>query len=87
MRHIGDFNKPKDVFGEDPPIPARPKKEPPKPAMEQEVPFKPAKPPRTGVSCTFEKFPVYMENPLKFTTRIKKVEGEDEGPKAFRSTT
>jgi hypothetical protein len=55
--------------------------------MEQEVPFKPAKPPRTGVSCTFEKFPVYMENPLKFTTRIKKVEGEDEGPKAFRSTT
>lgn len=51
--------------------------------MEQEVAFKPAKPARSGYSCTFEKFPQYMENPLKFTERHKPVEGE-EHPPAFK---
>lgn len=76
-RTWGGFNKIKEVYGEDVPIPARPPKADPKPAMEQEVAFKPAKPPRSGYSCTFEKFPKYMENPLKFTERKKPVEGEE----------
>jgi hypothetical protein len=54
--------------------------------MEQEVAFKPAKPARSGFSCTFEKFPKYMENPLKFTERKKPVEGEEEKA-AFKSAT
>jgi hypothetical protein len=57
-----------------------------KPPMEQEVAFKPAKPARSGYSCTFEKFPPYMENPLKFTERHKPVEGE-EVPAKFKTAT
>lgn len=57
-----------------------------KPPMEQEVAFKPAKPARTGHSCTFDKFPQYMENPLKFTERKVPVEGEEVAP-AFKSAT
>lgn len=85
-KQIGNFNSLKAVFGEDPMIPARPAKEEMKPAMEHDVAFKPAKPARSGHSCTFEKFPVYMENPLKFTTRKQVVEGE-ETPPAFKSAT
>jgi len=48
------------------------------PPMEQEFNWKPAKPARMGYSCTFEKFPNYMENPLKFTQRRVPVEGEDD---------
>ena len=83
---IGVFNKNLQVYGEDVPIPAKAPQTPPKPPMMQEIAFKPAKPARSGVSCTFEKFPAYMENPLKFTTRKPVVEGE-ESPKAFRSPT
>ena len=54
--------------------------------MMQEFAFKPAKPARSGVSCTFENFPKYMENPVTQTTRKRVVEGE-ESPKAFRSPT
>ena len=57
-----------------------------KPPMEQEVAFKPAKPARSGFSCGFDKFPKYMENPLKFTQRKPKVEGE-ESPVAFKKMT
>lgn len=85
-RTWGGFNLSKVVFGEDIPIPARPVKKEMAPPMEQEVPFKPAKPARTGYSCTFEKFPQYLENPLKFTERKKPVEGE-EHPPAFKSAT
>jgi len=82
----GGFNTSKEVIGEDVPLPARTPKAPMAPPMEQEVPFKPAKPPRRGYSCTLEKFPVYMENPLKFTERRRPVEGEDD-IKPFRSAT
>lgn len=57
-----------------------------KPPMEQEVAFRPAKPLKTGFNCTFEKFPNYMENPLKFTQRKVPVEGEEVAP-AFKSAT
>jgi len=67
-------------------IPAKARKAELPPPMVQEVPFKPAKPPRRGYSCTLEKFPQYMENPLKFTERKRPVEGEEASP-AFRSAT
>lgn len=86
VRQIGNFNSAKAVFGEDPQIPARAPKSEMKPPMVQELAFKPAKPARSGHSCTFEKFPVYMENPLKFTQRKQVVEGE-EHPPAFKSAT
>ncbi len=74
------------MFGSDVPLPPEKPKEEPKPPMVQEVAFKPAKPPRTGYSCTFEKFPEYKENPLKFTERKRPVEGEESRPE-FKKTT
>jgi hypothetical protein len=85
-RTWGGFNTNRAILAEDPQIPAKAAKSPMPPPMEQEVPFKPAKPPRTGYKCTFEKFPPYMENPLKFTERKRPVEGE-EHPPAFKSAT
>lgn len=82
----GGFNKTREVIGEEPAIPHRKAKEEMAPPMEQEVAFKPAKPARSGYSCTFEKFPNYMENPLKFTQRMKPVEGEEVAP-AFKTAT
>jgi len=82
----GGFNTTKEVIGEDISIPHRPAKPKPTPPMEQEVNWKPAKPPRDGYSCTFEKFPKYMENPLKFTERRRPVEGEEAAP-AFKQAT
>jgi hypothetical protein len=52
----------------------------------QEVAFKPARPARSGYSCTIEKFPVYMENPLTFIERKKPIEGEEPRP-AFKKAT
>lgn len=85
-KDIGLFNKDKEVYDLKTEIPAKPRKQPMAPPMEQEFAFKPAKPPRRGYSCTFEKFPNYMENPLKFTERKIPVEGEEKPP-AFKSAT
>ena len=85
-KNVHVFASDKAIFGEDVVIPARPAKTEMKPPMEQEVAFKPAKPARSGVSCTFEKFPKYMENPLKFTQRKQVIEGE-ESPPAFKKAT
>lgn len=82
----GGFNTTKVVIGEDIAIPHRAAKKEMAPPMEQEVAFKPAKLPRSGYSCTFEKFPNYMENPLKFTERRVPVEGEEKPP-AFKTAT
>lgn len=79
----GGFSTTKEVIGEDISIPHRKPKEAMKPPMEQEVNWKPAKPPKMGHSCTFEKFPEYKENPLKFTERRRPVEGEEVAP-AFK---
>lgn len=83
----GGFNKSREVLGEDVAIPHRQPKPAMTPPMEQEFAFKPAKPPRTGYSCTFEKFPQYMENPLKFLTRKQPVEGEEDAKPSFKSAT
>lgn len=85
-KDIGVFNKDKEIYNLKTEIPARAPKKEMAPPMEQEVAFKPSKPPRRGYSCTFEKFPEYKENPLKFTERKKPVEGEEAMP-AFKSAT
>jgi len=85
-KEIGLFNPNKEIYDVRTDIPAKPRKQEMKPPMEQEVPFKPSKPPRRGYSCTLEKFPAYMENPLKFTERKRPVEGEEKPP-AFKSAT
>jgi len=59
-------------------LPPKQAKPEPKPPMEQEAPWKPCKPARSGNSCTFDKFPQYIPDPLKFTERKKAVEGEDD---------
>jgi len=82
----GGFNKTKEVIGEDINIPHRTAKAEASPPMLQEVNWKPSKPAREGYSCTFEKFPEYKENPLKFTERRRPVEGEDVAP-AFKQAT
>jgi hypothetical protein len=86
VRTPGVFNPGKLVFGEDIPIKPKTPKATTRPPMEQEAAFKPARPARSGFKCTFENFPVYMPNPLKFTTRIRPVEGEEQ-PIAFKNTT
>jgi hypothetical protein len=55
----GGFNTTKEVIGEDPAVPAKVARTQSLPPMEQEAAWRPPKPPRTGISCTFEKFPVY----------------------------
>lgn len=52
---------------------------------EHDKPFKPSHPPRIGHNKTLDKFPEYKENPLKFVTRKRPVEGEEEKP-AFKFT-
>lgn len=74
-RSMAQFGTIKEVFGENPPIPARPPTTKPPPPYYQEVAFKPTKPPRSGYNCTLEKFPEYKPNPEKFVVRVKKVEG------------
>jgi len=54
------------------------KREPTK--AEHDKPFKPSHPPRIGHNKTLAGFPEYKENPLKFVTRKRPVEGEEEKP-------
>jgi len=75
------------VIGEDINIPNRPPVPEKFYGMKNEMPFKPnVKPPRMGYSCTIAKFPEYKENPPAEKIRKVKVEGETDGPPAFRST-
>lgn len=82
----GLFNTNKEIYDIRTEMPAKVRKAEMAAPMEQEFAFKPSKPPRRGYSCTLEKFPAYMENPLKFTERKMPVEGEEKGP-AFKSAT
>lgn len=59
------------------------KREPTK--AEHDKPFKPSHPARVGHVKTLMPFPEYKENPLKFVTRKRPVEGEEEKP-AFKKT-
>lgn len=77
-RKFDYFNSNKNVLGEDVPLPAKAVKPEPKPPIEHEAKWKPAKPSRRGYSCTFEKFPEHMPNPLKFTERKQKDENADD---------
>jgi len=52
---------------------------------EHDKPFKPSHPARIGHNKTLMGFPEYKENPLKFVTRKRPVEGEEEKP-AFKKT-
>lgn len=60
------FNKPKAVFGEDIPIPARePKPEAPRPDLHEGRAFFPSNPAKKGINSTINKFPKYEANPVK----------------------
>jgi hypothetical protein len=87
VRSTEYFNKGKIVFGEDVTMPKKAVRISTAPVMMQEVAFKPARPARSGFKCTFENFPVYMPDPLKFTQRIRLVEGEGDQRRSFRSPT
>jgi hypothetical protein len=52
---------------------------------EHDKPFKPSHPPRVGHNKCLMGFPEYKENPLKFVTRKREVEGEEVKP-AFKKT-
>lgn len=82
------FNPIKEVFGTDVPLPKEEEKIPSKEHISPHMPlhdkaFKPSNPPKHGYNKTLEKFPAYKEDPLKFITRKKPVEGEEERP-SFR---
>ena len=84
------FNPVKEVFGTDVPLPKEeeviPSKEHISPHMPlHDKPFKPSNPPKRGYNKTLEKFPPYKEDPLKFITRKKPVEGEEVKP-GFKPT-
>jgi hypothetical protein len=79
------FNPIKEVFGTDVPLPKEEEKIPSKEHISPHMPlhdkaFKPSNPPKRGYNKTLEKFPPYKEDPLKFITRKKPVEGEEERP-------
>jgi len=68
-----------------PVIPQRQPKPQTAPVVEHDKPFKPSHPPRRGYNKTLEKFPNYVEDPLKEVTRRVAVEGEEDRKK-FRPT-
>ncbi len=72
------FSTIKEAYGEDRVYPQRKTPEKRAPLMEHDYPFKPSHPPKKGYNNTLDKFPEYKEDPLKFVTRKKHVEGEDE---------
>lgn len=69
----------KETYGEDIPIPPKKPGEPRKPLMTHEVPFRPSNPPKRGYNKTLDRFPPYIEDPLRVVTRKKTTEGEDKG--------
>ena len=85
MRPTGLFNKHKDVYDINPEIKRAPKKVRPVTVAEHDKPFYPSKPPKVGINKTLSTFPEYKENPLKFVTRKRPVEGEEERP-CFKKT-
>lgn len=65
------FSTIKEAYGEDRPYPGRKPPEPHKPLMTHDVPFKPSNPPKKGYNKTLDKFPTYVEDPLRVVTRKK----------------
>lgn len=85
-KHTETFNKPKEVYAEDPPIPPKKVKQPePLPEL-HDKPFKPANPSKKGYKATLNKFPEYVPNPPAEKKRVKKVDGEEEERPGFKAT-
>mmetsp|Transcript_29183 Transcript_29183/g.43994 ORF Transcript_29183/g.43994 Transcript_29183/m.43994 type:complete len:110 (-) Transcript_29183:30-359(-) len=80
------FNTHKQVYAEDPPVPARKPAPPPKPLELHDKAFKPANPAKKGNHCTLEKFPQYLPNPPVPKKRVVPVEGEEEERPGFKAT-
>jgi hypothetical protein len=59
----------KEAYGEDRVYPNRPGEKKRDPLMTHDNPFKPANPSKKGYNKTIDKFPPYMEDPLKAVTR------------------
>ena len=58
------FNSHRNVYEENPMIPARKEKKEEGPAEPlHDKPFFPSNPPKKGNHCTLEKFPIYKEDP------------------------
>ena len=66
----------KEAYGEDKEYPARKPAPARDPLMTHDIPFKPSNPPKLGYNKTLDKFPAYIEDPLKFAQRKKEGEGE-----------
>ena len=75
------FNTSRKILEENPPIPARLKKQPSAPAMVHDKPFKPSNPPKKGYNKSLAKFPTYIPDPKKALERRRPVEGEEDKPK------
>ena len=81
------FNSHKQVYMEDPQVPARPaKKEIVREDIHDGKQFRPSNPAKRGNHCTLEKFPLYVEDPPTQLKRKKPVEGEEDIP-GFKPTT
>jgi Domain of unknown function (DUF4586) len=66
----------KEAYGEDRPYPPKEASPQRQPLMTHDIPFKPSNPPKLGYNKTLEKFPPYIEDPLKFAERKKEGEGD-----------
>ena len=76
---IGNFNKDKEVFSwmSDARIRTPPKRQPVMGEIHDGKNFRPSHPAKGGNNKCLAPFPEYKENPLKFVTRKKPVEGEE----------
>ena len=75
-RHTEVFNRPMEVYAEDPPIPPKPPQV--KPVIKNihdDKPFKPSHPPKKGINAAINKFPEYIPNPPKEKKRVKLEDG------------
>ena len=85
VRPRGLFNKDQDVYDINVDVKKPVKEVRPITMAEHDKPFYPSKPPKVGINKTLSVFPEYKENPLKFCTRKRPVEGEEEKP-CFKKT-
>ena len=80
------FNQPKGIYDIRDDIKRVPPPEKVVNKVDHEKPFSPSQPGKKGPQATIDKFPKYMENPLKEKVRIKPVEGQEE-PARWKSPT
>ena len=88
-KHTDTFNKPRQVYEENPPIPRKktPPKEEPKGDPLHDKAFKPANPGRKGIQGMISKFPAHVPDPPVEKKRVVYAEGEEpESPPGFKAT-